>query len=225
MEPFVTKFERCREIATRSVASNLGQYAAAIGLKDSVGEQFQHDLTRAITICLGINLDKQKRGSEMKRELLRVKKKAATATRALRDLQAALDGLTPLYRDEIFKNLEMPLRTALRVETLSNAAWIYAKAMRDEGGRPKMLAFAFLVTWLARAFQNATGSEAKVTWNDHRERWEGKFMAFIEIVLPLVLDIGKQLGQPLPYPKSERARGKYVYDATRRGSKMALPGP
>jgi hypothetical protein len=92
----------------------------------------------------------------------------------------------------------------------------------DKGGAPRMMAFRALVTGLMSAFRIATGREAKVTWNDHRDAYEGRFLAFVEVVLELVLRMKIIEEKPLRYPL---ARGKYIYELTRAGAAKEKHAP
>jgi hypothetical protein len=74
-----------------------------------------------------------------------------------------------------------------------------------------MTAFAVLARGLAQALQNATGRPAKVTWNAHRDRYEGKFFDLVEIILPTARDIAEEVtGRLLPVSKTVGARGKFL---------------
>jgi hypothetical protein len=77
-----------------------------------------------------------------------------------------------------------------------------------------------LVRGLAEAFELATGRAAKVTWNDTSNRYEGRFVNLVETVLPLALTCAEKFGWQIPCPGSQRARGKYIYEATRSGRAM-----
>jgi hypothetical protein len=162
-------------------------------------------------------LPNHKSNSDIRKELLRVEKEAAAAAKILRRLQAALDDLTPPYRDAIFKHLETPIRIPLNLDTLSNAAYNNARALAGKGGAPKMLAFDTLIEWLSVAYQNATGRAAKVTWNEHDNCYKGRFVNLVEAVLPAVCALAGT-APPIRIPKSARARGKFIYDATRAGA-------
>jgi hypothetical protein len=112
--------------------------------------------------------------------------------------------------------------------SLAAAARRYAKAFSDTGGAPKKYpAFDALLfgepvfgNGLAHAYQPATGDDAKVTWNNHDERYEGRFLDLVEKVLRVASNIaGTVTERRLAYPKTEGARGRYIYDATRAGAK------
>jgi hypothetical protein len=158
-------------------------------------------------------LPKLKRNGAIRADLLRIDKWAAAAANNLRQLQAALDDLPPWWRDPIFTHLEIPIRIASNLDNLSNVASTMARRIVDEGGATKMLAFSFLIRDLAGAYQNATGRPAKVTWNAHRNCFEGRFVNLVEAVLPAVCALAGT-APPIRIPKSPRARGKYIYDAT-----------
>ena len=148
-----------------------------------------------------------------------MEKAASAAAKSLHQLQTAFDGLTPLYRDPIFKNLQMPIRMALDLETLANSAHIYANDFDDKGGvLPKMMEFMFLVRGLANAFRDATGRGAKVTWNEYTSKFEGDFVELVEITLPIALKCAEKCGWQMPCPRTKRARGRYIYNMTRSGA-------
>jgi len=90
---------------------------------------------------------------------------------------------------------------------------------RTGEGAPKMIAFSALVTGLAQAFKVATSRDAKVTWHQHRGRYEGLFLALVEEVLPLARDLTEHRGASLQYPLTPFARGKYIHKKTRTARK------
>ena len=135
-------FDPCRRNITESVEGSMKQYATAIGMQPNA--QFQQGLIEAFYSCVVAHLclyfEKPKRISAIRKELLSVDKEAAAAAKCLRRLQAALDDLTPSYRDAIFKHLEMPIRSALKLRYLSNAAYNDARVLAGTNlGAPKML--------------------------------------------------------------------------------------
>src|SRR5262249_55756172 len=171
---------------------------------------FEQDVIEAIVLCVFYHLSpKPESFSELRKQMLRVDKAAASAVKNLRQLQSALDALAPMYRDPMLKQtpIQMPVRTALSLDTLSNRAHNDAKAFARKGGAPKMLAFNMLMKRLAAAFQHATGRAAKVTWNEYRKEYGGKFLSLVEAVLPLVLECAESLGSRLPCPRSHARVG------------------
>jgi hypothetical protein len=134
------RVEQCRKNVADTVQGSIEQYAAVLGLQHD--SKFQQDLNRALSACVLMhwNLPNRKGYSDIRKELLRVDKEAAAAAKCLRRLQAALDDLTPSYRDAIFKHLEMPIRSALKLRYLSNAAYNDARVLAGTNlGAPKML--------------------------------------------------------------------------------------
>ncbi|HZV04172.1 MAG TPA: hypothetical protein VE999_03690 [Gemmataceae bacterium] len=123
------------------------------------------------------------------------------------------------------QNRKLPPRSPPLAEAARHYA--EAEALKDKGGAPKrFIAFDALIkgeegsaNGLADAYARATGSAAKVTWSEHREQYEGRFLALVEAVLPVARDIAEKAARhEIPFPKTARARGKYVYEATRRGA-------
>jgi hypothetical protein len=225
------RVEQCRKNIADTIHGSIEQYAAVLGLQPNA--QFQQDLNQAFFLCVLMHWDspKPKNNSGVRKELRRVEKEAAAAAKCLRRLQVALENLTPSYRDAIVKNVEVPFRTALKLGGLSGWANIYATQLTRKGGAPKMLAFDTLIKWLARAYQNATGRAAKVTWNEHDNCYQGRFVSLVEAVLPVVCALAGTT-PPMRCPQSAGARGKFIYDATtsietRRTSHMspALAAP
>jgi hypothetical protein len=69
---------------------------------------------------------------------------------------------------------------------------------------------------LAIAFERETGRVAKVTWNNYRHRYEGRFITLVEGVLPMALTFAQTIKRPMPCPSSPRARGAFIFDLTRQ---------
>jgi hypothetical protein len=80
-----------------------------------------------------------------------------------------------------------------------------------------MVAFDALVRVLARAYKRATNKSAKVTWNEHRRHFSGKFVNLVEEVLPLAMRWAETPERQVRFPKSANTRGHYIYELTRRG--------
>ena len=112
-------------------------------------------------------------------------------------------------------------KEAPKFEALSSmSGWLAETLFADKGGPAGMVAFRMLVSGLARAFENATGRAAKVTWNQYRDRYEGDFVGLVESVFTTVLVLAPEM----PHPESALARGKYIYDSTRLGAKTTRSG-
>ena len=213
--------DQLRELISGSVPDLVDQYASATGLP--LSEQFQAEVTQAILASVLLHWDgpKRKRYSFLRRELVRVEKQASMVAKGLRSLQAALNDLIPFYRDVVSKGLGIPsLSTARDIERLSAGADMYANAFVDLGGAPKMLEFNMLVRLLAQAFERTTGRAAKVTL-DPRGKYGGDFVELVEAMLPLTENCAKQFGWQMSFPKTTRARGKYIYDHTRAGRSIS----
>ena len=65
---------------------------------------------------------------------------------------------------------------------MAEQAGVIAAALKakDKGGPSSILAFRTLVIGLKKAFERATGRPAKVTWNEHRSRYEGLFLSLLK---------------------------------------------
>src|SRR5262249_49350141 len=144
----------------------------------------------------------------------------------------ALNNLTPRYRELLDERLESLSKIAVSLvakqapwfhalSPVADLAGIFAEILKDadKGGAPKMLAFNAFVRVLARAFESAKGKPAKVTWNNHTERYGGKFITLVEAVLPLAVRWAGSPERPMRYPNSQKARGKYIYELTRSGGR------
>jgi hypothetical protein len=211
------RLEQFHKNVADTVHGSIEQYATVLGLQPNA--QFQQDLNQAFFFCVLNHWHPPKPidNSGVRAGLLRVDKWAAAAANNLRQLQVALGDLPPRYRDALVKNVEMPSRTALKLDSVSGWAKNYATQLTRKGGAPKMLAFDTLIKGLARAYQNATGRAAKVTWDDYHKCYRGRFVNLVEAVLPAVCALAGTT-PPIPIPQSAHARGKYIYDATRAGA-------
>jgi hypothetical protein len=231
-----------RQAVGELVHSRIEKYAKVIGgFRNSDGSQFEKHVVDALLWCSFTHLDfpNRKRQGKTRKELLRVAKEATAAKKHLERLRDALGELDSVYRERLDGRLDLLSKIAVSfvekqppwfnaLSTVSYAASIYAEVLRgkDKGGVPKMVAFNALIAGLKRAFESAKGRPAKVTRNQYREQFGGKFLALVEAVLPLALVVaGGSQGQ-MPHPISKEARGKYVYEATRRKRKrtgVAIP--
>jgi hypothetical protein len=221
-EPFAVALAQLRRIITTEAPPLIDEYGVAHGLPHS-NTHFQANVIQAILLSVALHWEAPKR-NDLRKEMSRVEKKASRVAKELRSLQTALDVLTPLYRDAIYKRLEIPNSrslnfTALHFDTLSALADMYAKVFKraEKGGAPKMLEFQMLVEGLDRAFQDLTGHQAKVTWNPYLKKYEGRFVDLVEVMLPLALTCTERFGWKMSHPGSKRARGKYIYEMTRLG--------
>src|SRR5262249_6309306 len=152
-----------------SVPKLIEEYRAATGLAN-LGEQFQTEVTQAVfqSVLLHWDIPKRVRRSAVRAQMNRVARKASTLAKQLRNFQAALDDLIPLYRSNVVECLDLkvekcgdlklklertPSFLAQKFEHVSNLAAVSARAFRDEGGAPSMVEFRELMRSLANAFE------------------------------------------------------------------------
>ena len=217
--------DQLRETISSSVPQLLEEYAAATGLAN-LGAQFQAEVIQAVLSVVALHWDRPKRvrRSVVRKQMEAVEKQASDLVKQLRSFQSAIDELIPLYRSDVLKWLELPLKIewagqklklertpsflAQKFESVSNRAGMYAQMFVDAGGKPP------LVQSLAHAFERATGRPAKVTL-DSRSKYGGHFLELVETVLPLTRDIAQQFGWQMSHSPSTSARGKFVYEHTR----------
>jgi hypothetical protein len=213
------------------IRNQVGEYAAVIG--SSATPQFEQDLVDALLWCVLMHLEatNRKRASNIRKELLRIQREAMAAESSLSRLRDALNKLTPRYRELLDEHLESVAKVAVSI-VAKQAPWFHALSSvadlagisaeifkgADKGGAPKMLAFSALVRVLARAFERAKNKQAKATWSDHDSRYGGEFVSLVEAVLPLAVRCAETPKRPMRYPKTAYARGKYIYELTRRGA-------
>jgi hypothetical protein len=204
----------------QSVAQHAEAWAATI--RTEATAQFKEDVAAALHECLRKHIAAQnrlfKRPSDLRREFIKLAKQATMAAEELGKVQIILARLPPMYHDPAFR---MPPLSSTEYDLfgLAEAARHHAKKAVDFGGRERMWAFTALAEGLAQAFQRAAGRAAKVTWSEHHDCYEGRFIKFVETaVLPVVLEIAKTAtGQPLPIPRTAKARGKFLQRLTAPG--------
>jgi hypothetical protein len=210
-------FEQCHGFVTRSVELRGSDFAKILGLPVP-NPQFVQDIAQALVGSVTYHAAPPQKSSELRKQMLRLDKAATSATKAVRRVHSALGQVDPIYREAILKQkplLVFPLKTALTLQSLSDTAHMYVIGFTRSGGAPKMIAFQILVRRLAVAFQRTVGRAAKVTWNPHKQCYEGKFVKLVEAVLPIALECAERLGLKMPYPKTPRSRGKYIFEITR----------
>jgi hypothetical protein len=216
--------EECRAFSSASIKLQSSHYARTVGLRFST-QQFENDIIEAVVIAVSYHLaPKPKKFSDLRKQMVRVDKAAMSAAKKLRLLQSALDQVEPIYRtamlNQLPKLLAPPFTISHNIEALSNKAHLYSRGFATKGGTPKMIEFGMLVKHLATAFQRAVGRAAKVTWNAHDQRYEGKFVNFVEAALPIAIECAQRLGPRLRCPVSARARGEYISELTRSARKV-----
>lgn len=214
--------ETRRECAAR-LDNELDAIAAAA--KVQLSPEFREHLIYAVSGCVIQHREQiLKRPIEHRKALLEIRNSAKAAAKAISELSFALDHLDARIglelagkwgSDGLERLSSLPVE-ATRFEGLAWVADNFAGVVEDRGGAPKKEAFSVLIKGLAKAFEHARGREAKVAWNDADEIFEGDFLSLVEKVLPLVVDLAKRkAGQPLNYPGTPSARGRYIHRMTK----------
>jgi hypothetical protein len=207
------------------VARQVRKYEQLIGLQEA-NPDFRAAVEQAVSTCLfQHSIDAwRKRPAVVRKEILRVKEEASSSVQYLGRLRNAIEALVPAYREELlekawglrgdiaFRQLPGLLSWLEKVSAITD---LHAECFIDRGGAPKMQAFRALAEGLARAFERATGKKARVTWNEHRSCYEGRFLKLVDAVLQLVLEAAEVSGRPLKHPKTRLALGKYLHELTR----------
>ena len=225
-------FNEYRQTLADLIRNRVDRYAGVIGLP-SATPQFEQDLVDAVQWChwMHLKVTSRKRIADIRKELLQVKREARDAKKSLTRLRDALNTLTPQCWELLDEQLESVAKTAVSL-VAKQVPWFHALSLvadlagllaerlkdADKGGAPQMLGFQALVKGLARAFENAKSRSAKVTRNAYDGCFGGEFVTLVEAVLPLAKCWAETPERPLHYPKSPRARGKHIYDLTRRSA-------
>ena len=130
--------DQLRDTISIAVSKLIGEYAAVTGLAN-LGEKFNIEVTHTVLISVVLHWDipKRVRRSVVRKQMEAVAEQAADLAKQLRSLQATLDELMPLYRSEIVKGLELPLKaewTGLKLErTPDFLAWKFDNASNKAG--------------------------------------------------------------------------------------------
>jgi hypothetical protein len=210
--------EKCQAQITPAVQHRSSDFAKAIGLTVS-SSRLEQELTRALLEAVFFHLaPKPTSAKELRMQMLRLANAARKAAEAVREVQSALDQVDQIYRKAILEQkpqLAFPLKTAITLQSLSDLAHLYVVGATRSGGAPKMIVFEILVRRLSAVFKGATGRAAKVTWNAHKERYEGKFVNLVEAVLPIAVERAERLGTDTAHLRTALARGKYILELTR----------
>jgi len=216
-----------RDIGSR-IQPHIEKFAHIIRLAHAT-PQFEHALIDAIQRCILYASLSSKRYGAIRKDLLEIGRGARAAEISLRRLRTAYESLPPPSRDSLTQVFGLAENIALGIvkdpwfyalSTVARAAELYAAALKgkDKGGVRRNMPFTVLILCLARAFKNATGREAKVTWSEYKGCYTGRFVNFVEAVLSLIEDWPEHLGVKFTYPNTPRSRGKYIYDLTRAGA-------
>jgi hypothetical protein len=207
----------------------IGKYIVKINLSHArKRRELEIDVIKAVLFCVIAYADvlTRKRPSQIRKQLFRVSREAIATEKHLEYLRSALTDLLPPYRELLNSQLESVAKIAVSLvakqvpwfhalSPVAQAANDMARRLRgmEKGGAPKMLEFRILVLGLIPAFERATGRAARVTWHEHRSRFEGRFFTLVEDVLPLARKFERQ-DRPMRIPKSQNARGKYIHKLT-----------
>jgi hypothetical protein len=211
----------------RHTPGGIEEYELRLGLP-APNPEFRRALVDAVSQCVRLQCKPPPTRRAIREELTRVSRAASTVRIALLKLDHALDNLTPQPTEWLAKTaarLNMEFATlpaqATKFDELSAIALRHERMLKviNKGGAPKMVAFGALVTGLARAFKIATGHPGKVTFNHVNGTYGGKFLEFVEVVLPLARHLTEYCKAQLRYPPSPKARGRFVYELTRAGKK------
>jgi hypothetical protein len=206
---------RVREQIRALVRPHIGRYAAQFNLSCATKqEEFERDLIEALVWCIVSHLDapKRKRFSDIRRDYMRVARKASAAKKHLKSLRRLAGELPNVHLDLV--DLESAERVLGSIEENFILMTDNLKGA-DIGGAPTKLAYRSLVRGLKLTFERATGRQAKVTWNPYQSRYEGLFISFVEAVLPLAQSFADAANRPMDIPTTKHARGKYVHEMTR----------
>jgi hypothetical protein len=218
-----------RDIGSR-IHPHIEEFAQIIGLSHA-SPQFEHDVIEAVHWCIVGTALPRKRYSAIRKDLLEIGTAARAAEKSLGRLRTAYESLSAPYQNTLKQPLNLLAKLALGIATkqgpefyalssVARAAELYAAAFKgaDKGGVRQNIPFRLFVLYLAVAFQNATHRKAKVTWDDVKRCYKGRFINFVERVLSLMKGWPERLDGKFSYPSSPRSRGKYIYDLTRAGA-------
>jgi len=220
-----------RDIGSR-IQPRIKEFAHIIGLPRATS-QFEQDVIEAVQWCILASFEslRPKRYGTVRKDLLKFSAAAQAVEKSLRRMRAAYESLSPQSRDSLTQVFGLSENIALGIvvkqdpwfsalSLVAGAAELYAEALKgmDKGGVQQNIPFRMFVLYLARAFKNATGREAKVTWSEYKGCYTGPFVNFVEAVLSLTVDWPERLGGTPSCPRDHRTRGKYIYDLTRAGA-------
>jgi hypothetical protein len=232
-DSIVGQHQRARELVNAAVANHVAAWASTVALTstDARFDRFREDVTEALHACMRAHIAvpyrTHERAADVRKDFVALANAATAAAEKFREVQTILDRLPPPMLhdpapphdpDPAFRLAHPPWSVIFELEGLAAAAHRHAESWVDRGGPSPMRAFAALVRGhagpgLEQAFQQATGNPARVAWDAHRDRYEGKFLDFVEILLATAREIAEAVtGRPLPEPKTPMARGKFLHD-------------
>jgi hypothetical protein len=187
----------------------LAECEALVGLKQPHPD-FRAAIVDASFLALCLHSAPPKRPAVVRKEMAGLAKRATEAASALRRLNE--EPAAPWHRFTAEPPPE-PLATLLAPATLDRlrdlaevAQWCADHVLMDVGGPGRKVAFDIFIRVLADAYLQATGRPAGLTWSEYRNRYEGKFWALIDQLLPTVSALVGDSFAPL----TELARGRQI---------------
>jgi hypothetical protein len=209
--------ERARDMVKEAVANSITELAniVALTLTDARFDHFREEVTAALHTCMRIHIlapiRTYERAADLRKDFEALADEASEAAKKLYAVQDVLDRLPPMNHNPAFRLVHPPFSVTFELEGLAEEARKCAEVCVDPGGATRMRAFRALVQGLEQAVQHATGQPAKVNWNAHRDRYEGKFFDVVDAVWPTAHRIAKVVtGRLLPAPETAVARGKFL---------------
>jgi hypothetical protein len=200
--------------------------AQAIGL-DGATREFRERLSTTINdwleVFTAVSLTNERPGRRRK-EATRLSNDAARASHELRRLIRMLRSFVEKQSDnssgsEIIGLVDTGMLDELAKQLASlsaSAASVATSVPEDRGGRSRMWGFTTLVIHLGFAYEEFAGRQAKASYRADRSLYGGKFLDCVEVLLPQIVRLLSARGVPFPYPQSKNARGRYIYEITRR---------
>jgi hypothetical protein len=200
-----------------AVANSITELAniVALTLIDARFHHFREEVTAALHTCMRIHIlapiRRYERAADLRKDFEALADEASEAAKKLYAVQDVLDRLPPMNHKPAFRLAHPPFSVTFELEGLAEEARKCAEVCVDRGGATRIRAFRALVLGLEQAVQHATGQPAKVNWDAHRDRYEGKFFEVVEAVWPGVPGIAEAVtGRPLRAPSTVVARGKFL---------------
>jgi hypothetical protein len=186
----------------QAVAQHAEAWAAKIGTKATA--QFKEDAAAALHQCLRKHINTQNsqfnRISDLRREFSKLANQATAAAKKLREVQATLDRVPPMYHDPAFRMHPLG-STEYDLFSMAEAARQHADKAVDRGGQNQMWAFAALAQGLIIAYRHATGKSGA-----GRSARHGPLLDLVGAVVLTARKIAKDVtGKPLKTPTARKA--------------------
>lgn len=184
----------------------------AIGLA-SPAPSFRAEVIAAAEYCVALQSGPRVRRGQLRKDWGEIAKLAGTAAAVIDKVRAKLGSL-PGSTGEVADQIVGSAQARLDALALIARAQFSARTSRDQGGRPRMVEFNWLVMSLADAFERATGRAPGVNRNAGKAGYEGPFLVLVEAVLARLSRILREIGAPpIVEPSSTEARGKFILRA------------